>query len=98
MKQHKYNKGFEPMKENIENTSYGICPAPMNAQEALNILCDYLLGDEWYCAMSMGVEQVNAVIVEQILDKYSKQWRKDWNIYKKTTEKPVKILGPYRII
>lgn len=98
MKQYKYNEGFEPMRRNIENTSYGICPAPMPAQEAINILCSYLLGDDWYCATSMGVEQVNAVIVEHILDKHSKKWRKDWNNYQKETEKPIKIIGPYRII
>jgi hypothetical protein len=86
MKEYKYNKSFGAIRENIEDTSYGICPSPLNAQEALNILCDYLLGDDWYCVMSMGVEQVNAVIVEQILDKYSKQWRKDWKNYEKETE------------
>jgi hypothetical protein len=44
------------------------------------------------------VEQINACAVEQILDKCSKQWQKDWKTYKKDAEKPVKILGPYRII
>lgn len=82
-KLHKYNKSFEHMRENIEDLSYGIMPAPMNAQLGLNILCDYLLGEDWYVACSMGAEQVNAVIVEQILDKYSKQWRKDWKNYEK---------------
>ena len=28
----------------------------------------------------------NTIIVEQILDKYSKQWRKDWKTYEKTQE------------
>jgi hypothetical protein len=86
VKQYKYNKAFNAMRDNIEDTSYGILPSPLHAQEAVNILCDYLLGDDWYCATSMGVEQVNAVIVEQILDKYSKQWRKDWKTYEKTQE------------
>jgi hypothetical protein len=83
MKEYKYNKSFEPMKENICNTSYGLYPAPMHAQEAINILCDYLLGDYWYVVDSIGVEQCNAIIVEQILDKYSGQWRKDWKHYEK---------------
>ena len=86
MKQYKYNKAFNAMRDNIEDTSYGILPAPLPAQEAINILCDYLLGDDWYCNVSMGVEQINTVIVEQILDKYSKQWRKDWKTYEKTQE------------
>ena len=74
------------MRDNIEDTSYGILPPPLHAQKAINILCDYLLGEDWYCNISMGVEQVNAVIVEQILDKYSKQWRKDWKTYEKHKE------------
>ena len=98
MKPYKYNKSFNAMKENIEDTSYGICPAPMEAQQAIHILCSYLLGDDWYCSLSASQEQVNAVIVEQILDKYSRQWRKDWNTYEKEAEKSVKRVGPYRII
>ena len=82
MKEYKYNKAFEAMRENIEDISYGLCPAPMDAQLAVNILCDYLLGDDWYFAGSASVEQGNAMVVELILDKYSKQWRKNWKFYK----------------
>ena len=83
MKQYKYNKSFETMKENIEDFSCGLIPAPMEAQQAISILVDYLLGDDWYVASSMNTEQVNACAVEQILDKYSKQWKKDWKHYSK---------------
>ena len=86
MKKHKYNKSFESIKDNICDTSYGIYPAPMDAQVALDILSDYLLGDDWYFAGSCSVEQGNAIVVEQILDKYSKQWKKDWKNYEKETE------------
>ena len=86
MKKHKYNKSFEDLKENICDTSYGIYPAPMDAQVALDILSDYLLGDDWYFAGSCSVEQGNAIVVEQILDKYSKQWKKDWKNFEKDTE------------
>ena len=86
MKKYKYNKSFEDLKENICDTSYGLCPAPMEAQEALNILTDYLLGEDWYVVMPMSTKQVNACVVEQILDKYSKQWKKDWKNYVKETE------------
>ena len=78
-KDYKYNKGFEVMKNNVCDTSYGLCPAPMSAQEALDILTSYLLGDDYYVANSMSQTQMNAVITEQILDKYSKKWVKDWN-------------------
>ena len=84
-KSYKYNKGFELMKDNICDTSYGFCPAPMTAQQAIDILTSYLLGDDWYYAGSCNVEQGNAIVVEQILDKYSKKWRKDWDHFEKTT-------------
>jgi hypothetical protein len=83
-KEYKYNKGFEALKNNICDVSYGLCPAPMNAQEALDILTSYLLGDDWYVAGSMNVEQVNACITEQILDKYSKKWKRDWKHFEST--------------
>lgn len=84
MKEYEYNKGFEPLKENICNTDYGLCPAPMDAQQALDILTSYLLGDNWYTAAPVSVEQCNAIITEQILDKYSKKWKKDWKQFEKT--------------
>ena len=78
-KEYKYNKGFEAMKNNVCDISYGLCPAPMSAQEALDILTSYLLGDDYYVANSLNQAQMNAIITEQILDKYSKKWIKDWN-------------------
>ena len=75
------------MRLNIEDTSRELFPAPLKAQQALDILCGYLLGDNWSCsAGSEHVEQLNAIITEQILDKYSKQWRRDWNHYEKHIE------------
>ena len=71
------------MKDNICDTSCGLYPAPMEAQEALDILTSYLLGDNWYVVDSMNTKQVNAIITEQILDKYSKKWKKDWKNFEK---------------
>ena len=82
-KEYKYNKGFEAMKDNICDISCGLCPAPMNAQEALDILTSYLLGDDWYIAGSMNTEQATACVVEQILDTDSKKWKKDWDHFEK---------------
>ncbi len=82
-KEYKYNKGFEAMKDNICDTSCGLYPAPIEAQEALDILTSYLLGDDWYVVDPIGPKQVNAIITEQILDKYSKKWKKDWKNFEK---------------
>ena len=83
-KEYKYNKGFEPMKNNLCDTSCGILPAPMSAQTALNILSSYLLGDDWYVAASINTEQCNACITAQILNDYSKKWLKDRRHFEKT--------------
>jgi hypothetical protein len=82
-KYHLFNKGFEAMRNNICDTSCGLYPAPMEAQEALDILTSYLLGDDWYVVDPMNAKQVNAIITEQILDKYSKKWKKDWKTFEK---------------
>lgn len=87
---HLYNSGFEAMKNNIEDSSYGFIPAPMGAQEALDILVSYLLGDDFYVATSMNQQQFNACATEQILDKYSKKWKKDWKTYMKNDKIIVK--------
>lgn len=50
--------------------AYGICPPPMKAQVAVNELCDFFLGRDWYTALSMTSEQVNAEIVYAIETKY----------------------------
>lgn len=82
MKAYKYNRSFKTIEENIEDITYGLMPAPMEAQQALNILIDYLLGEDWYVVSPMNTKQVNTCVVEQILDKYSKQWKKDWKHFK----------------
>ena len=82
-KSYKYNKGFEAMKSNIEDTFCRLSPAPMEAQEALDILTSYLLGDDWHVVDPISQKQINAIITEQILNKYSKKWKKDWKQYEK---------------
>ena len=89
-KGYKYNKGFEPLKENICTTDYGLLPAPMEAQVAIDILSSYLLGDDWYTSLSINNEQCNAIVVEQILDRYSKKWRRDWKYFEATAWKESK--------
>lgn len=84
---YKYNEGFDAIRSNLEDDSCGICAAPLDPQVALNVLTSYLLGDDWYTAMPMNTLQVNAVVVEQILDKYSKKWKKDWKNYSKELKK-----------
>ena len=49
----------------------------MSSDVALQILVDYLLGENFYIVMPLSQEQTNTEIVAAILDKYSKEYKKD---------------------
>lgn len=71
---------FDFLEKN--NDINNILPTPMEAQEAINFLSDYLLGEEWYVINSINSKQVNTEIVFAILEKYSKKFKKEkkrWN-------------------
>jgi hypothetical protein len=52
------------------------CP-PMNGQVAVNMLMDYLLGEDYYVSDPVCTEQVNTEAVYDILLKYSPKFRKE---------------------
>ena len=52
-------------------------PPPLDAQIALKFLKDYLLGEDWYTVNPISQEQINVEIVDAILSKYSKKYRKE---------------------
>jgi hypothetical protein len=59
----------------------GIMQPPLNAQKALDILKDYLLGEDWYVVNPVNTEQCNTQLVYEILSKYSKEFndeKKRW--------------------
>lgn len=60
-----------------------IFPVSTDPQEALQILCDLFLGEKWYVGFPLGVKQVNTLIVDEILYKYSRQYRKAVKMYEK---------------
>lgn len=45
----------------------------MSAQAALNELCDYFLGEDWYVVVPLSNKQVNPIIVYEIERKYRKR-------------------------
>lgn len=53
-----------------EDTDCGIFAPPMDAQVALNELCRFLLGDDWYSLAPVSQEQINTEIVYEIELKY----------------------------
>lgn len=68
----------------LSDETYGICPAPMSAEDALQILTDYLLGEDFYISMPLSPQQANTEIVATILKKYSKEYNKDRKRFIKT--------------
>lgn len=82
-KKHKFARGFEQYAAIATDRSYGLCSAPMPAQQAINLLVNYLLGDAYYIAMPMNSQQCNTIIVDDILRKYSRRYRKDVDQYLK---------------
>lgn len=72
--QHKVDKAH--ILSLCEPGDYGIFAPPMKAQVALNELCRYLLGDDWYDPSgATNPEQVNTAIVYEIESRYK---RKPW--------------------
>lgn len=53
------------------------CPPELEAQEALYIVKDYLLGEDWYSSALGNTKQINTDIVAAILKQYSKRFRKE---------------------
>lgn len=74
------NKNKETWERLLKLTNgkdYGLCAPPMKAQVALNELCRYFLGEDWYTVLSQSQEQVNTEIVyaiETIYKGYKKGW------------------------
>lgn len=52
----------------------------MDAQEAIYKLKDYLLGENWYIVDPVSCKQGNAIIVDEILRKYSRRYLKEQRI------------------
>lgn len=66
-----------------KQSNYGIFNPPMTSQIAVNLLADYLLGEDWVCVDPISTEQINTQIVYEILMKYSRKFRKEVKKYKK---------------
>ena len=61
-------------------------PESISGQEALNILTKYLLGEDWYIVDPINQAQANTIIVDEILSKYSKKYKKEKKIREKNSK------------
>ena len=55
----------------------GLMQPPLDAQKALDILKDYLLGEDWYVVNPVNTQQCNTQLVYEILEKYSPEFKKE---------------------
>ena len=54
-----------------------MCPPPLEDKDALDFLRLYLLGKDWYVTMPISHNQCNTEIVDAILQKYSKDYKRE---------------------
>ncbi len=55
--------------------------------EFVKFAIKYLLGDDWYVVDPLGYSQINQLALEDILFKYSKQFKKEYKQFKKEYKK-----------
>lgn len=67
----------EKFRQILDDRSYGLFPAPTEAQLAVYVLIEYLLGEDWYVVDPMNSTQVNTIAVHEILMKHSRKYRKE---------------------
>lgn len=72
----------EWLDENWEQDN--MFPPCLDPQIALNFLEQYLLGEDWYIVNPLSTSQANCEVVDSILYKYSRKYRKEYKLrYKK---------------
>jgi hypothetical protein len=54
--------------------------------EFRSFIIDYLLGKDWYVVDPLGRDQINEIALHEILEKYSKRYRKECKQYRKGKE------------
>ena len=57
-------------------------------REFINFAIKYLLGDDWHVIDPLGHSQITQIALEEILNKYSKEFKKELSDKRKKKEKP----------
>ena len=66
-----------------EQPNYGIFCPPMSNSTFIAYIMDYLLGENWFSVNPVNGEQLNTEILFEVLEKYSKRYRKEKRAYAK---------------
>ena len=75
---------FIKEKESKREDKDNIYCTGITDREFVNFIIDYLLGEDWYTADPLSHNQINQVALEEILENYSKRFRKEVLAYKKS--------------
>ncbi len=63
-----------------KNNMFGV---GVSDAEFRTFIIDYLLGEDWYVIDPLGPAQINEIALYEILEKYSKRYRKERKKYLK---------------
>lgn len=75
----KFIENLEEFNRENEEKPIGeqdICPPVTDAQLVVDCLCDLFLGEDWYVVTPIHTTQVNTVILDEILYKHCREYRK----------------------
>ena len=78
---------FIKEKESKREDKGNIYCTGITDREFVHFIIKYLLGEDWYVVDPLGHEQINQIALEEILDKYSKKFRKELSNYKRGIRK-----------
>ena len=78
----KFYEWLDKADKEQNNEDNIFCPS-MEDSEAINILIDYLLGEDWYVTDPVSPKQITTYAVVAILNKYSKKFKKETKLENK---------------
>lgn len=70
-------------KERSRKDTGNIYCTGITDEEFITFITEYLLGEDWYVVDPLGHNQINQIALEEILNKYSKKFRKELSNYKR---------------
>ena len=82
MSNNSYIDFIEEKEKNREDKDNIYCSG-ITEREFIKFSIKYLLGDNWYVIDPLGYNQTIQIALEEILYKYSKEFRKELSDYKK---------------
>lgn len=74
-------------KENNREDKGNIYCTGITDREFVHFIIKYLLGEDWHVVDPLGHNQILQIALEEILNKYSKEFRKELSDYKRGDRK-----------